>query len=74
MTKNEIYRELSNTGGDVAFIANVVFCHATNPSKKLKGLRKLLQDGKDVRSGNEIDTIRIDGETRSLSFLDSVRS
>lgn len=63
-TAQIIYRELttSNFGRDVEFIANVIFTSAGKPTRKLRGLLALVKSGMEVRCGNDIFSVRIEGE------------
>lgn len=66
-----IYRELTTSGHgrDVEFIANVILTSCAKPTTKLRNLRDMLSDGVEVRCGNVIDMIRIDGDHVGISRL-----
>lgn len=72
-TAQQHYRTIldGNHGSDVEFIANVIICHSCKPATKLANLLARLQAGKDIRTGNTIDTLRINGEQLPLSVLDN---
>ena len=71
MTKNELYRNLTAKDRDTSFLANVIMTSQPNPARKLRGLWNLIQANRDVRSGNTIDQIRIDGHSFSYAVLDN---
>lgn len=65
MTRTQkLYSKLLNGkfGRDVEYIANVILISTARPATKLTGLLKLVAGGSDVRCGNSIDAIRINGE------------
>ena len=60
MSKLEAYQYLDRNGA--GFVANVVWHHYANPAKKLKGLAKLVFEGKDVRFAEfSMDILLVDG-------------
>lgn len=56
-------------GGDVGWIANVVNQVAANPSKQLKGLRKLAQEGRVASVVFHYDLVNIGGEIKPMGSL-----
>ena len=58
-------------GRDVEFIANVIMTSATKPTTKMKNLIRRLASGDEIRTANDIFSIRINGKVHSLSSLDS---
>ena len=71
-TAQKIYAELQNGnyGRDVKFIANVILTSATKPTTKLRNLLQKVKRGHEVRCGNEIDQIRVNGNIVTLASLD----
>jgi hypothetical protein len=71
-TAAQLYREVlqGNHGRDVEFIANVILTSSSKPTTKLRNLLKRLAAGQEIRCGNTIDTIRVNGEQVSLSILE----
>ncbi len=67
-----LYSEIrtGNYGRDVNFIADVILTSASKPTTKLRNLLDKLSRGHDVRRGNGIDRIRVNGNQCSLSSLD----
>jgi hypothetical protein len=73
MTTDQIYAMLSNMGGDVSFVANVIRTHHRNPAAKLKGLYALVISGHSVRTGScDIDVLVIDGVKVEWAALEAV--
>jgi len=70
-TAQLLYRECQGLGRDVEFIANVIMTSAAKPTPKLRNLLARIRAGKEIRCGNTIDTIRVNGEQISLSTLNS---
>lgn len=71
MTKNELYRNLTAKDRDTSFLANVIMTSQPNPTRKLRGLWNLIQANCDMRTGNTIDQIRINGRSFSYAILDN---
>jgi hypothetical protein len=69
-TAQLLYRDLQTVSGDVPFIANVILTSAAKPTTKLRNLLGRIRMGQEVRCGNTIDTIRVNGEQVALSILD----
>lgn len=73
-TAQNLYREVleGKFGRDVEFIANVILTSASKPATKLRGLLRRVRAGLDVRCGNSIDSVRINGEYHfGLAVLES---
>jgi len=70
-TAQQLYRDLQTVAGDVPFIANVILTSAAKPTTKLRNLLARIQAGQEIRCGNSIDTIRVNGEQVGLSILNS---
>jgi len=70
-TAIRLYREIldSNLGRDVEFIANVILTSAAKPTTKLRNLLARIRAGQEIRCGNSIDTIRVNGEQVALATL-----
>ena len=68
-TAQRLYRELQTVDSDVAFIANVILTSAAKPTTKLRNLLARIRAGQEIRCGNTIDTIRVNGEQVGLSTL-----
>ena len=69
MTKRQAIRVAESHGAEASFLANVIICHHEHEARKLVGLARLLNRGMDVRLGNDIDDLVIDGFHRSWRFL-----
>lgn len=70
--KDRNYRTLA-TGGfgtDVEFIANVIYCQMPKAGTKLLNMVDAIARGIEIRSGNTIETIRINGQQFPISILD----
>jgi len=68
MTKMEALHEAERLGS--SFIANVIFCHYSNPAKKLRGLVNLLHAGHTVTLLRGLDDLLIDGYSASWVVLE----
>lgn len=62
-TKSKLYREAQLLGA--SFVANVIVCHQSRPTRKLAGLVALLRAGHTVTCINSIDDLWIDGGSKS---------
>ena len=72
MRKPELYQACSKYGTDASFVANVIYLHHANSHKKLKGLLKLLENGKSVRTANfDIDILVVDGDRTPWQSLEA---
>ena len=69
------YRHITMKYGsdnDVSFIANVIFNHCANVTKKLNNLIKLIEKGFDVRTARDLFDIRVEGHVFNISYLDNL--
>jgi hypothetical protein len=73
MTAQQLYRELSAMHRDISYIANCIMVSASKPTTKLRNLLLLARSGRDIRTGNQYGTLRIDGQQFEFSILDSAR-
>jgi hypothetical protein len=68
--KLELYKEAQGFGRDAAFVANVILCGHSRPTKKLAGLVELLREGYEVSSAPfHIEFLWINGGGR-YSYAD----
>lgn len=59
---------------DIMFLANVIMSQQSNPGKKLKNLKKWLDEGHDVRTAQfDLFSIVVDGKQVSISRLAETR-
>ena len=71
MSLTSLFRLLwTGENREAQFLANVIFNQCGNRRAKLAGLLNLIESGHEVRTGNFIDTCRIDGEQVSLARLE----
>jgi len=68
-TAQLLYRDCQELGRDVEFIANVILTSSAKPTTKLRNLLRRIAAGQEIRCGNTIDTIRVNGEQVPLSTL-----
>jgi hypothetical protein len=58
---------------EAGFIANVILGQHRNPSRKLRGLVRLLETGHQVATGPfSIDVLLVDDERKPWNYLESV--
>jgi hypothetical protein len=69
-TAQQLYRDLQTVAGDVPFIANVILTSSARRTMKLSNLLARIRAGEEIRCGNTIDQIRINGQQVPLSTLD----
>lgn len=69
------YRDIQNLGivgrdHELEFVANVIFCHCQKPTTKLRNLKKLVEQGYEIRTCQfKLFEIRIDGERFAMECL-----
>lgn len=68
MTKVALIRSFSGT--EHSFLANVIECHHSNPVRKLRGLRNLVNAGHFVALPVDMDRLTIDGCEASWIVLE----
>ena len=68
-TAQQLYRECDGLGRDVEFIANVILTSAAKPTTKLRNLLARIRAGQEIRCGNAIYTLRVNGEQVAMSIL-----
>jgi hypothetical protein len=70
--KFKLYREAQELGAP--FVANVIFCHHSKPTRKLEGLVTLLRRGVTVTPASfSMDILQFDGAgAHSYSELEQV--
>ena len=72
MTKIDYYNSLKSSGH--GFMANVIFCHHSNPAMKLRGLFRLVSSGRNVRLADfNMDLLILDGKVISFKSLEGVK-
>jgi hypothetical protein len=68
--KLELYKEAQAFGRDAAFVANVILCGHSRPTRKLAGLVELLREGYEISCAPfHIDFLWINGGGR-YTFAD----
>ena len=71
MNKVAYYNSLKSSGH--GFVANVIFCHHSNPARKLRGLHRLVSAGRSVRLADfNMDLLILDGKIISFKSLETV--
>lgn len=55
--------------GGIGYVANLIDCHHAKPYELLKGLHRCVTSGHEVRAGNTIDQVCIDGVIQPLTNL-----
>ena len=69
--KLQNYRKAEQLG--CGFLANVILTSHQNPARKLRGLVRLLEAGRQVTLGSfSIDTLLLDGELIAWKSLETV--
>lgn len=54
-----------------SFLINVIQCHHARSDRKLRGLLKLMEQGKDIRIAQfNLDILLVDGERENWTLLD----
>jgi hypothetical protein len=65
-----IYETIRRQYPSSGFLANVILCHHSKPTTKLKGLLRLLGDGHVVTTGQfDMDVLWVDGATQPWAVL-----
>lgn len=62
----------SQESRDIRFLTNVIQCQCGKKYAKMKGLHRLVSNGHEVRSGNTVFDVRIDGEMMAIERLEDV--
>lgn len=71
MTAARLYRLAQSLG--LGYEANIIFTSQSKPARRLRGLVTLAQRGHDIRIGNTIDQLRIDGVCHPWRVLETVK-
>lgn len=72
LTKAEYKRIIREHGDEAAFVANIIDVWQRNPLSRLRGLVKLLQAGRDVRTGPfNYCTLLVDGAHTPWTTLET---
>jgi len=72
LTKDELFRNLATRKGLVAWLANVIFCHHTSPTRRLRNLAAVAD--RVVAGDFEGITFNAGGATRRLTWAEFQRA